>query len=194
MADKIKLTVEEVLAEMTAARKENGSFKYNRFNLKNFQKLMKTMLNDPNFETKVAKVIKTADGEASEVTEETVEVTKGFRKFCKKIIEKAGVDKAESERILTEDFQFDNVDGLYEFFATAMYLYIEKGNRFDLLPKKDFKGSIYLKEVNETTTVSKARSPQTGDFLGEYETKKKKHKVAAVKSSCPKYLVEKKKL
>ena len=109
------VSVKEVLEEMSASRKKDGKFNYNRFNKKNFEKLMKAMLNDPNFKTEVAHVKK---GELDSVEE--IEVSKNFRKFCQRIIEKSGVDKKESERILTDEFMFDNVSGLYEFFATAM--------------------------------------------------------------------------
>ena len=174
------ITVEEVLDEMRATRKENGDFNYNRFNKKNFEKLMKTMLNNPDFKTQVVKV---KNGEISSV--EDIEVSKGFRKFCKKVIEKSGVDKKESERILTDEFMFDNVDGLYEFFATAMYLYIEAGNRFDLLPKKEFKGSIAMKHVKKSSKTIAAHSPQTREYLGDFEVTKDEHNILSVKSPCP---------
>lgn len=183
------VSVEEVLKEMSATRKENGKFNYNRFNKKNFEKLMKAMLNDPEFKTEVANAKK---GQLESVEE--IEVSKGFRKFCKRVIEKAGVDKAESERILSEEFTFDNVSGLYEFFATALYLYIEQGNRWDFIPKKDFKGSIALKEVKKSSKTSSAHSPKTREYLGDYETTKEEHKVLSVKSSCPSYLTSRKKV
>jgi len=183
------LSVKEVLEEMKASRNDKGKIKYNRFNKKNFEKLMKAMINDPKFDTEVARVKK---GQLDSV--EKIEVSKKFRTFCKKIVEKCGVDKAESERILTEEFKVDSVDGLYEFFATALYLYIENGNRFDLIPKKDFKGSICLKEENKTTKVTAARSPQTGESLGEFEITKEAHKVLSVKSSCPAFLKSRKKV
>lgn len=183
------VSVKDVLAEMSAARKDNGKFSYNRFNKKNFEKLMKAMLNDPKFETEVAHAKK---GKLDSV--EKIQVTQGFRKFCKRVIEKSGIDKKESERILTEEFMFDNVDGLYEFFATALYLYIEQGNRFDLLPKKDFKGSIALKDVPKSSKTSAAHSPQTREYLGDYEVTKEKHKVLVVKSSCPTFLKSRKKV
>ena len=183
------ISVEEVLNEMTASRKENGSFNYNRFNKKNFEKLMKAMLNDPDFTTEVAKAKK---GDLDSV--ESIAVTQGFRKFCKRVIEKSGVDKKESERILTDEFSFDNVDGLYEFFATALYLYIEKGNRFDLIPKKNFKGSIALKNVKKSTKTTSAHSPQTREYLGDFEVTKEEHNVLVVKSSCPAYLKSRKKV
>lgn len=183
------ITVDEVINEMRATRKENGDFNYNRFNKKNFEKLMKTMLNNPDFSTQVVKV---KNGEIDTI--EDIEVSKGFRKFCKKVIEKSGVDKKESERILTDEFMFDNVDGLYEFFATAMYLYIEAGNRFDLLPKKQFKGSISMKHIDKSSRVISAHSPQTREYLGDFEVTSDAHDILSVKSSCPAYLKKKRKV
>lgn len=183
------VSVKDVLKEMSASHKENGKFNYNRFNKKNFEKLMKAMLNDPKFETEVARAKK---GQLDTV--DKIQVTQGFRKFCKRVIEKSGIDKKESERILTDEFLFDNVDGLYEFFATAIYLYIENGNRFDLIPKKDFKGSIAIKEIKKTTKTAAAHSPQTREYLGDYEITKDDHKVLIVKSSCPSYLKHRRKV
>lgn len=178
-----KVKVEDVLKEIEAPLKDNGAYKTNRFNKKSFTKLMKAMMDDPDFTTTVANVKK-----AKLESVEEIKVSQLFRGFCKKLLEKAGVDKAESARVLTEDFTFDSADGLYEFFATAMYLYISKGNRFDLIPKEDFKGSIALKEVAETTKDVDSYSPQTREHLGKYTVKKKKHKVLSVKSACPSFL------
>ena len=183
------LTVKEVLNEMKASHKKDGKFNYNRFNKKNFEKLLKAMLNDPQFETEVAK---TKKGQLDSI--EKIKVTQGFRKFCKRIIEKSGVDKNESARILTDEFTFDNVEGLYEFFATAIYLYVEQGNRFDLIPKKNFKGSLAIKEVKKSTKTTSAHSPQTREYLGDFEVTKEDHKVLVVKSSCPPYLKSRKKV
>lgn len=183
------ISVDEVLKEMQATQKDNGKYNYNRFNKKNFEKLMKAMLNDPDFTTEVAHAKK---GKLDSV--DKIKVTEGFRKFCKKVIEKCGIDKNESGRILTKDFTFDSVEGLYEFFATAMYLYIDHGNRFDLLPKPDFKGSIALKNVPKSSKTTAAHSPQTREYLGNFETTKDKHKVLVVKSPCPSYLKSRRKV
>ena len=53
-----KLTVNDVLKEMTSGTNAKGKKLYNRFNRKNFEKLLTTMLNDPKFTTKVASVKK----------------------------------------------------------------------------------------------------------------------------------------
>lgn len=178
------MTVKEVLAEMTAEMKANGKISYNRFNKKNFEKLLKAAANDVDL---VASVVKVKKGQIDSI--ENIEVTKGFRKFCKKLVEKFGVDKTESEKILTKDFQFDSTVGLYEFFAEVMYLYLEAGNRFELLPKKDFKGSIAVKKVKETKTRTSAYSPKDRAYLGDFDITKSEHTVLTVKSPCPKYLI-----
>lgn len=179
--------VSEVLDEITAKKNDKGETIYNRFSKKMFNKLLKAMLNDAEFKTTVANVKKNNLESVDEIA-----VSQGFREFIRKVLEKVGIDAAESKVVLSNDFTFDDVDGLYEFFATAIYLFIEKGNRFDLLPKEDFKGSIYLMDVDETITISDAKSPQTHEPLGTFQITKKKHKKLGVKSSCPAYLKDRK--
>lgn len=183
------MTVQEALESMKGKKNAKGEMVINRFNKKNFTKLMVAMANDVDFKTELVKIKK---DEIDSV--EDVMVTKGFRKWCKSLVEKAGVDKAESERVLSEDFKIENMDGLYEFFATALYKYMEAGNRFDLIPNKEFKGGIYLKEVPERERTADAFSPKDRTYLGTYKTKKKKHKELFIKSSCPSFLQERVKI
>lgn len=182
------MTVEEALKTMQGKMKENGEVVVNRFNKKNFNTLMVALANDLEFTTKIAKVKK------DECELEDVMVTKGFRQWCKKLVEKAGVDKSESERILTDDFIIDNMDGLYDFFAEAMYQYMLAGNRFDLPNKEDFKGGVYLKDIPESVKVADHKNPLDNSFLGTFETTKKRHKELRAKSSCPTYLSSKRKI
>ena len=179
------MTVEEALASMKAKEGKNGKPVINRFNKKNFTTLMTAMANDPEF---TAKVVKVKNNEIDSIEE--VMVSKGFREFCKKIVEKAGVDKKESSIVLTSAFEFNTSDfnGLYEFIAEAIYEYISAGNQFDFLPKDDFKGSISLKDVGEVTKTAEAFSPKDRSSLGTYKTTKKAHKELVVKSSCPSFL------
>ena len=185
------LTVDEVLAEISAKKKmtKDGVEKwaYNRFNKRNYQTLLRAMLNDPDLK---AVTVKLKEG-AVDSTEEIM-VTKEFREFLRKILVKAGIDNADSNAIMSRDFVIDNVDGLYEFFATSMYLYMNAGNRFDLIPTETFRGSIFLEDVPETTKVSDAKNPKTREFIGTIETTKKAHQKLAVKSSCPSWLVSRK--
>lgn len=178
------VSVQEVLAEIEAKKNEKGKVVPNRFNKQKFEKLLKAMFNDAKFTTQVAKVSK---GNLESVEE--IEVSQGFRKFCKKVCEKAGIDKAESEKLLSADFTIDNAEGIYEFFATAMYLYMDKGNKFDLLQKDDFKGSIYVKDVDGKEGEWKdVFHPRTREPLGKSKVNTKKHKVLGIKSGCPSFL------
>ena len=183
------LTVNEVLEEIKAKENGNGKVVLNRFNKKKFEKLLKAMINDPEFKTQVAVVKK---GELDTI--EDIQVSSGFRKFIQHVVEKAGVDKAESSKVLDASFTVDKVEGMYEFFATAMYLYMEQGNKFDLLPKQDFRGSVYIKENAPSKKVNKAFHPKTRDFLGEFETERESHRSLGIKSTCPSYLKKRKKL
>lgn len=161
----------------------------NRFSKKSFNKLVKAMLNDPSFTEAVA----VSSGEEL-VRVEQIAVSEDFRKFLKRVLEKAGMDKKDSEVVLGKDFTIDNVDGLYEFFAAAMYEYMNAGNKFDLLPKEDFRGSLYLQTVEASTKISEVKNPQTKESLGNYEFMYQQHKTLKSSSPCPKYLKSKKKL
>lgn len=176
-------SVEDVKKDITVTPNVNGKTVLAKYSKDKFNALMRAIINDPNYTTEKA-VVK--NGEL--VSIEKIAVSQGFRKFIKHALEQYGVDSAESEKVLSGDFTVDNADGLYDFFATALYEYIESGNKFDLIPKEDFKGSICLKDRPETTKVVDTYQPKTREHLGTYEVTKKKHKVLSVKSSCPKYL------
>lgn len=181
-------TVDEVLKSISSDNSD-GKQVYNRFSKKNFNMLLEAMMNDTNFKESI---VKKANKDTYEL--EDVMVTKEFRKWLKKIVEKLGVDSNESKIVLTDEFVIDNVSGLYEFFTAVIYEYMIAGNRFEIPAHEDFKGSIYLKDIDEKVKVTDCKNPRDGSFLGRYETKTKKHKTLAVKSSCPTYLSEKRKI
>lgn len=187
------MTMQEVLDSIRAKAKPNkdGSegFTYNRFNKKSFENLLRAMLNDT--EVKIG-TIKVKNNEVS--SKEDIMVTQEFRKFLQKILRTAGIDAEDSKAILSKDFIIDNVDGLYEFFTTAMYIYMDNGNKFDMIPTENFKGSLYINNVAETKKTQDAKNPKDGSSLGIFETTKKTHKKLCVKSSCPSYLVNRKKI
>lgn len=182
-------TLTEFLEEISAGRNDKGELLYNRFNKKTFTKLINFMAGDPELTTTITHVSK---GDIK--SKEELEVSKNFRKWVRKVVESAGVDPSESEIILQKDFKIPNMDWLYDFFAAAIWLYIESGNRFDLHTKDDFAGSIYLKEVPASKKVSMARNPQTKEDLGLYEVESKEHRSLGVKSPCPKYLQARRKV
>lgn len=158
--------------------------KTNRFNKKKFNEYMLELMNDPAFTVEIVR--NRQDG----LKRKEINPTKEFRNWCKKTLEKCGMDKKEASAIMSKDFQFDTADGLYDFFISVMYDYMEKGNKIDFIPKEDFKGTLSLVEVPEKETKRKHYNPQDRSFLGEFKEKKKKHKELRVKSSCPKYLKE----
>ena len=162
------------------AVKDNGKMNHNRFSKKAFNELLTAMVNDPEFTTDFAV---SAKGELKSVEE--IRVTEGFRKWLQKVVEIAGIDKAESAVVLSKDFVIPNMDGLYELFTTAMYEYMKNGSRFDMIPKKDFKASFAMNKKAPKTKTGTLLNPSTGEVLGTYSTDMAEHWEASVKSSCP---------
>ena len=177
------LTVAEALEQV----KQKGK-NVNSFSKKNFNTLATALVNDNNFKVNVAKKV------GGECQLEEVMVTSEFRKWCKKLVEKAGVDSAESEKVLSDDFKINDVTAVVDFMTAAIYEYMNAGNRFDLPDREDFHGGFYLKDVEEKTTTRDAKNPKDGSYIGTFETTKKKHKILAAKSSCPTYLSSKRKI
>lgn len=182
--------VNETLNEIKATHKNSkGEIIPNRFSKKNFSKLMKSMANDPSFVVKIP-VVK--DGEKDHL--EDLMVTEGFRKWCRKLLEKAGVDKKESAMVLDASFEIDTMDGLYEFFATALYEYMNAGNRFDMIPREDFKGSLSVVKKPKDKKIRESRDPKTGKSLGMFEYTNESYKSVVSSSPCPSYLKGRKKI
>lgn len=182
--------VNETLDEIRPKHKNSkGEDIPNRFSKKNFTNLMKAMANDPSFSIKVP-VIK--EGKKDHI--ENIMVTEGFRKWCKKLLEKAGFDKKESAMVLDSSFEIDTMDGLYEFFATALYEYMKAGNRFDLIPREDFKGSLSVVKKPKDKKVRDSRDPKTGKSLGTFEYTNESYHSVVASSPCPSYLKGRKKI
>lgn len=160
----------------------------NRFNKKKFNDFMCELANDTDYTYETAKFIK------GELRVSEIKATKQFRNWCKKLLMKAGMDKKEAERVMRSDFVIDDVNGLYDFFTAAIYEYMNNGNKFDFIPKKDFKGSIYLNNIPKTKKTSKQFSPKDRSFIGEFEIEKESYKQLKASSTCPKYLVKRKKI
>lgn len=179
MSKKVKEYCEGIRAKV----RPDGRIVINRFSEKNFKGLMKAMINDLEFTRMVAQI---KGGEVASVEEVCPAVE--LRNFLRRILEKAGIDKAESAKILEESFKVDNVDGLYDFMDAAIMTYMECGNRFDFKTTEDFKGGMYLKHFDETETTQRQINPRTKEDMGLYKTTKKAHKKLFAKSSCPAYL------
>ena len=177
-------SVKDVLATMVAKTNSKGNKVLNRFSKKNFNSLMTAIANDVEFTSKVAKKV----GDKCEVEELFVS------KWCKKLIEKFGVDSSDAETVMSDKFKFDNMEGFYEFFMTAVNEYLSAGNKFDFLTQEDFKATISLKDVEAKESEYEAKNPLTGEFLGKVKSKTKAHKELKVKTSAPEWLTTKKRI
>ena len=180
------LTIKEALDFCSATKVDKKGKKIkNRFNKKNFNLLMTAISNDVEFKDTVAKKL----GDSFKT--EDLFVTKDFRKWLKKQVEKAGLDSKDAEIVLTNDFHIDDMEPVYDFFVACIYQYMKAGNRFDFHTYEDFSGSISIDDIDEVSKVSEAKNPTTGEVIGKFKYKTKKHKKLKAKSSAPKWLVEK---
>lgn len=181
-------TVEEVLADIACTIDDDGKKKLNRFNRKNFDKLLTAAASDPNFTANVAQIKK------KEFTGyEEIAVGSAFRKWVRSLLEKAGIDSSESAVVENADFPIGNMSWMYDMFAEVLWLYMNAGNKFDLPKKEGFEATLSLKDVEKTITESESRQPG-GESLGVYETTKETHQVLTVKSKCPAYLTSRRKV
>ena len=190
---KAYMTVKEALEDMRGTV-VNGKVKLNRFNKKKFSDLLVALANDTEFTAKVSRNIK---GGEDRVVED-IAVSKVFRKWCRHLVEQAGVDKAESERILNqEEFVITDMKPFYDFFCTAMLEYIGAGNYFNLPSTPDLEATLSITNVDEKIVTKESYSPGTAEtrkYLGMYETRYDKHRELRVKSSCPAFLKNRKKV
>lgn len=187
------MTLKEALEEMRGTVDEkSGKVKLNRFNKKKFADMLVALANDTEFTTKVARSVKGG----SDVVVEEVAVSKEFRKWLRKIVEQAGVDKLESERVLNPvDFTISDMSPFYQFFTTAMIEYMNAGNYFDLPSRPDMVATLSTKDVAKKSVTKESFTPGTKDTrksLGTFETTYEPHRELKVSSSCPKFLKKRK--
>lgn len=178
-----KESVNEVLTAIAAKIDENGNKKLNQFNRSNFDRLLNAAASDPDFVSQVA-IIKKGEFEGYK----DIACGKEFRKWMRHLVERAGIDSSESKIVEGKDFPVGNMSWMYDLFAEVLWLYLE-GNKFSLPKKEDFDATLALKDVASSSKTAEMRKPG-GPVIGTFETTKKEHKVLTVKSSCPKYLVE----
>ena len=144
-----------------------------------FNELTLAYMNDVDNVTTIAK---TKNGEM--VTEE-INVPQNFRKMIMKILLDFGVDKQEAERIMTNDYQFKNLDALYEVSSELILNYAGTGKKFNFITKPDLEVSLLIDEYEECVKLNKR--PGATDEEAK-EVKYQKHKRAKVSSTCPDWL------
>ena len=102
-----------------------------------------------------------------------------------KILVDFGVDKQESERILTNDYQFKDLSALYEVASEIIMNYAGTGKKFNFITKPDLQCSLIIDDYEEEVKMTK--KPGADDSEAR-EVLYKKHRKAKVTSTCPDWL------
>ena len=168
---------EQIKAEASKTRlnKEgNEVSKALTFSRTDFEKLAKAYVNTPEYITEHVAL------KEGELVKTEITPVKEFRGMIKLILEDFGVDKQESERIMTDAYQLRNVKGLYHFVSELLYSYMQAGKKFDFITKEDFMGSIFTQDCEEG--IKEYNNPKTGEKVN---VKREKHSVLKVKAKCP---------
>ena len=127
-------------------------------------------------------IAKTKNGE---LVEDEINVPLNFRKMLMKILLDFGVDKQEAEVILTNNYQFRDLDALYEVASEVIINYASTGKKFNFITKPDLQVSLIIDDYEEEEKITKR--PGAPDE----EARKvlyKKHRKAKVTSTCPEWL------
>lgn len=169
-------TYNELVNEIREELNNGGKRSFSR---EAFNELTTAFLNDVNNTTVVAK---TKNGE---LIEEEINVPLDFRKMIFKILVDFGVDKQESERILTNDYQFKDLSALYEVASEIIMNYAGTGKKFNFITKPDLQCSLIIDDYEEEVKMTK--KPGADDSEAR-EVLYKKHRKAKVTSTCPDWL------
>lgn len=169
-------SVKDVLEEVA-----NGG---GRFSKKAFGQLLTAMAGDPDFTAEVAIIKK---GEFTGYEE--IAIGEEFRKWVRKVVEKAGLDSADSELVMKSDFNLGDISWMYDFFAEAMWLYMSNGGKFELHKKENFDGgSLKVVDVEKSQKRKDVKRPGSSEVLGTFDITEEGYKKLVSSSGCPKYL------
>lgn len=139
-----------------------------------FESIAKAIINEPQF--KIERAV--ANKEGGGYTVEEVYPVQGFRKMLQSVLRDFGVDKQESERVLTDAYEVRTTEGMYEFIESVIYTYLDAGRKFSFMSRPDFQGSISLVSV-ESGEKKTFRDVQTGE---SFNVERKAYKTLERKS------------
>ena len=161
---------------------KNGRKAGATFSKKDFSSLAGAMLNEYDYETEV---IKTKNGEFEE---EKTQPVKAFRDaFIGQVLMDAGVDKQEAAKKAAEyHISSKQAETLYPVLTETVYQYMKAGRSFTFPNKKDFSGSIKLRDVAEHDSEHTDR--ESGKVT---KTHIKAHKSLVKKCGAPKWCKKK---
>ena len=147
------------------------------FSRKFYDDVAGAILNDPDYETTEFKV---RNGKPTEIKSKP---SRAFReKLLLPIAKGFGVDEADANKFC-ENYKFTptQANTIYDLMSAINWEYMNCGKILRLPSKKDFTGSIFIKDVPESTFVQ----PKTGK-----KTKSKAHRALGKKSSTPAWCKE----
>ena len=156
--------------------------KIRSFSKTEFNNLVKSMLNDTEYEATSVKLVN------GKLTNISTPVIKDIReKIFVPILTRAGVDKVEAEK-LAKDYKFstNQTSMMYDFISNAIYEYMDAGKKFNFPNKPDFVGSIRLQENEDAIVERDVRDPKDRkNIIGHKKEERKAHKTLVKKSACP---------
>lgn len=159
--------------------------KIKSFSRTDFNDMLNAMLNDPSYEMEFVKIV---DGKLTSVTQPVI---REFReKFITPILVEAGVPKDDAAKLAAEyHFRSNQTSMMYEFIADAIYQYMDADKKFNFPSRKDFTGSIYLKDNEEAMVERDIRDIKDHKtIIGHKKEKRSAHKTIVKKSTCPSWL------
>lgn len=174
MAKTFQEVFNEIKSEITTGRSGKP---VKSFSKSAFDKLAKAMVNEVDYTIEAVSI------KNGEVQSKELKPVQMYRNVIKGILQDFGVDKQEATRILDSSYEIRSVDGLYELASELIYQYIDAGKKFDFVPRRDFTGSLSLREIDETVSEHKLINKE-----GTVKVKKEKHKVLEKKSKAPRWL------
>lgn len=179
-------TFDEVYKEISSNVTVSKSGKPKKtFSKTDFDTMTKALINTPDHK---ATYYGTKNGEV--VTKDVYPV-KQLRESIKRVLVDHGVDAQEAAKFVS-DYNFTNVDGMYEFISEILYQYMDAGKKFDFPTREDFKASLSIKNVEASEgTYSAIKKKGDKNPPEQFKIKTSKHKILEKKSKAPDWLKKK---
>lgn len=168
--------IDEIVKTAKAASKD-GELKTS-FSRRFYDDVAGAIMNDPDYETKDIKV---RQGKPTEIIRKP---SKEFReKMFTPILNTFNVDSEDAKKFINEyEFTQAQAATMYDMMAAINWEYMKTGKILRLPSKKDFVGSINLRDVEESVYENK----KTG-----VKTKRKAHRALLKRSNTPPWCKEK---
>ena len=154
------------------------------FSRSDFNTLVNSIINDIDYSMETVKYMN------GQLVDKHIPVTRDFReKIVMPVLINAGVSKKDAkDAIESYEYTEKQTSCLYDFIADSVYQYLDSGKKFVFPNRKDFVGSIYLRDIDESEFERDMRDIKDhSTIIGKRKEKIDKHKTLVKKSSCPKW-------